>query len=798
MKIIYTFSEAQQLFSPYIQTTEFSNSGPWEMSIPALNTTLQYLMEHLHHSSYVLCSDGKKSTLFKLECLTTAPYFKNILEGELNKLNQNKTISEKQKSFIRQTLTDKNKIRILQCIVKKIKEGASVSTEYETFVANMVLPAGVYVLNLTDAIIVNKNGVEPFPVFRGNNPHLPEPFYSANFLPVFSLSGSTNYYDIPIPNYDDVSYSLGLAKYNISQFTTDWSKKTIEKAVFRGGPSGCGYTAETNQRLHLTTFSQNPDLDVGIVSEKGTIDSNSIRFDPIHGLGMMNTGIRSVPRLNYVEQSKYKYIIHVDGNVNAYRLLSVMATGSLVLRVKSNFTSWFDDLIRPMDHYIEVRADLTDLLEKVRWCKTHDTECSVIAERATRFAAELLNDPQSVKDAFVKTVSSVFKILPLKNEKMSKGSREKPPSPLPIQPILEPVKIKPAVNEMEGFYIKGPDDKKCRTGFSQDKKDKTKCVAKLDVKKPAAEKPAAKMNVAISPLVVPSAAVAVAVASAVRLKEPIMNETEDFYIKGPNDKKCKTGFSQDKKDKTKCVGKTRKASPVKRASPPTRKASPVKRESPIVVASPVKRESPIVVASPVKRESPIVVASPVKRASPIVVASPVKRASPIVVASPMKRASPIVVASPMKRAQPTYNEEPNFYIKGPNDKKCKTGFSQDKKDKTKCVGKAIAAKTRKASPPVIRASPVKLALPVIREITPPQKVFSPHSPSYSPPKAPVPLPLKAKPIVKEKEKNSPQKTRKNKKIPDYQEPNQNKILTTTDKIRNKCNSLKQQINDELN
>ena len=37
------------------------------------------------------------------------------------------------------------------------------------------------------------------------------------------------------------------------------------------------------------------------------------------------------------EQSKYKYIIHIDGNVNAYRLLNSMLTGSLILRVKSEY-----------------------------------------------------------------------------------------------------------------------------------------------------------------------------------------------------------------------------------------------------------------------------------------------------------------------------------------------------------------------------------------------------------------------------------------------------------------------------
>jgi hypothetical protein len=42
------------------------------------------------------------------------------------------------------------------------------------------------------------------------------------------------------------------------------------------------------------------------------------------------------------EQSRFKYIVHIDGNVNAYRLLTTMKTGSVILRVVSEYTSWAD------------------------------------------------------------------------------------------------------------------------------------------------------------------------------------------------------------------------------------------------------------------------------------------------------------------------------------------------------------------------------------------------------------------------------------------------------------------------
>jgi hypothetical protein len=65
------------------------------------------------------------------------------------------------------------------------------------------------------------------------------------------------------------------------------------------------------------------------------------------------------------EQSRFKYIVHIDGNVNAYRLLTTMKTGSVILRVVSEYTSWADKYLKPDVHYVGVRADLTDLEERL-------------------------------------------------------------------------------------------------------------------------------------------------------------------------------------------------------------------------------------------------------------------------------------------------------------------------------------------------------------------------------------------------------------------------------------------------
>ena len=108
-----------------------------------------------------------------------------------------------------------------------------------------------------------------------------------------------------------------------------------------------------------------------------------------------------VSKLDWKQQSEYKYLIHVDGNVVAYRLLKSMLTNSVILRVKSDYIHWCDDKLEDGKHYISVKEDLSDLKEKVKWCKEHDAECKKIAKNGYNFAKKVLTD-EYVKKSFAK------------------------------------------------------------------------------------------------------------------------------------------------------------------------------------------------------------------------------------------------------------------------------------------------------------------------------------------------------------------------------------------------------------
>jgi len=382
MRILKSYEESIEFIKPFLEDlhrikgSKLKNpphqiEGPWSQRLEAAEHTMKYIFEKLHHNCYLLCV-GNTVEIAKLESATTAPSFKPAL------MRLNKTIKGEKRKKLQKTLRTKE-WRVMQCIVKPYRETSAV--EYPRFLEGLNLQRGVYILNLTDAVILREDGTEPCPMVTGSK-SLGEYNFSSH-LPILGGSGQRGYWDIPIPNYDDVRLVMGYDK--IGTPITEWSKKK-SIAVFRGGPTGCGISKETNQRLKLASLKSDK-LDVGIVENK----SGTMRFDPKEGLSTLKTDQKKVGFLDLMtQQSEYKYIIHVDGNVSAYRLLKSMLTGSVILRVQSEYVHWADHLLQEGKHYISIKSDLSDINEVLEWCLKNDSKCKKIAEQGLKFATKVL------------------------------------------------------------------------------------------------------------------------------------------------------------------------------------------------------------------------------------------------------------------------------------------------------------------------------------------------------------------------------------------------------------------------
>ena len=169
--------------------------------------------------------------------------------------------------------------------------------------------------------------------------------------------------DILLPTVDDweivnqsIHYGMCRDQYLDleSKINSDWSKK-IPTAIFRGATTDCGYDDKTSTRYLIHKISKdwkrnkkynneneidhtaylNVKLDAGLTR----IWFNDIKLenDTVHYPKQVDI----IERLEFIDMSKYKYIINIDGSVTAFRLSAELNYLSVILKVESEYSIWY-------------------------------------------------------------------------------------------------------------------------------------------------------------------------------------------------------------------------------------------------------------------------------------------------------------------------------------------------------------------------------------------------------------------------------------------------------------------------
>ena len=193
-----------------------------------------------------------------------------------------------------------------------------------------------------------------------------------------------SYYDIKAL---DSGWNGLIQIVNNNQHQWDWSKK-LEKLVWRGSANDGFYTWDNWKNLprgravYLSRHVCPEHIDAGFTGFWQRKESDGWLLDRFAGTS---------PNLSPPEQMCYKYLLDVDGVTCTFTSLSwKLLTGSVVLKQITSDIMWYYPNLIPWEHYIPVQKDLGDLVEKVIWAKTHDTEARLIAENGRRFALENL------------------------------------------------------------------------------------------------------------------------------------------------------------------------------------------------------------------------------------------------------------------------------------------------------------------------------------------------------------------------------------------------------------------------
>ena len=254
-----------------------------------------------------------------------------------------------------------------------------------------------FFINHRDFPVLKNNYTQPYyHLYNDESIPLEKKYQSKQFSPIISMSSRIGYMDIMLPTVDDweianQSIHHGMCRDQYinfeSKIETNWDKK-IDKVMFRGATTDCGYNSQTSARYLVHKLSQMkeiPELDAGITK----IWFNDIKLAdmPLHYPEKINV-VEPIP---FVKMSQYKYILNIDGSVTAFRISAELAFGSVILKVDSDYKIWYLDLLKPYIHYIPIKKDLSDLKEKIEWCKENQDKCKQIGINARKFYLDYIN-----------------------------------------------------------------------------------------------------------------------------------------------------------------------------------------------------------------------------------------------------------------------------------------------------------------------------------------------------------------------------------------------------------------------
>jgi hypothetical protein len=205
--------------------------------------------------------------------------------------------------------------------------------------------------------------------------------------------------------------SGGYAQFRDPTALPAWSHRH-DTILWRGTSTGIGeMTTETmdpndlrlRQRVRMCLILRSkPGTDVRI--HKAESVASALDRQRLHRLGLLGS---------YIAQAhwgRHKFALDIDGHTNAWSNFFVrLLLGCCVLKIQSEhgYRQWYYDRLRPWRHYVPVCADMSDLIEKIDWCRSHDAECELIG-RAGQSVVQAMTVETEIKDAVGRLEAAQF------------------------------------------------------------------------------------------------------------------------------------------------------------------------------------------------------------------------------------------------------------------------------------------------------------------------------------------------------------------------------------------------------
>lgn len=199
-----------------------------------------------------------------------------------------------------------------------------------------------FFINVRTHPILTKDGTEPYKNIWGPEVKLVShnyPFYT----PIFSSFTKKEYLDLPIPDPN-------VSKHTPKNFD-EWINK-INKAYYDGSLSDIGPETTNNLQLMLHQMAtETPKfIDVNLYRDSGQIRKINGLYEVFEDIPNVHELTSNIGNL----YSKYKYLIHIEGDPKSTTFFQKMCAGAIVIVIENGLFSWFTSLTTAGIHYIRI------------------------------------------------------------------------------------------------------------------------------------------------------------------------------------------------------------------------------------------------------------------------------------------------------------------------------------------------------------------------------------------------------------------------------------------------------------
>jgi hypothetical protein len=201
-----------------------------------------------------------------------------------------------------------------------------------------------------------------------------------------AFTSANGYADVAVPDFlFDGWPEVGIDDYEEASATVAAAAAAEPGAPQLGWIGNCD--THPSRRLLLRLGEQHPDLfDVHHVSWMQKADTTRLASAANNHLSLDE------------QVRRWWLLFDIEGRGYSARLKLLLHSGRPVLIQERPWREWFWAGLRPMEHFIPVRRDLSDLVDRVRWAREYPDDAARIGAAGRDFARTRLRRADAVRE----------------------------------------------------------------------------------------------------------------------------------------------------------------------------------------------------------------------------------------------------------------------------------------------------------------------------------------------------------------------------------------------------------------